>query len=284
MFRWLAYIPLAAFICSRASLAADAVVTIDATAILKQNFNIPTQRVRYLDECSPMSTCRGPGFCSKIPPCEFYDVIENITVEKLSRLSLGDPVALDLDNSMETQSITVNNCRPVAWSTDREETYHTNEYLEYSNSAVYTNVSNDKFNFEINASLFKVIGGKYGESIEETVTYSLTQKSDFHKDVSVDVKVPLKFETPPGKKDIISFVDKKKSITVPLTIDAVLRADVYQQIRWLNGTVAREDKIRTLADTDEDKRTIHATGSLYYKASDHSIEISPTQVDAICNK
>lgn len=230
MFRRFAYVPLVVSLCCRTSFAADAVVTIDAAAILKQNFNIPTQRVRYLDECSPMSTCHGPGFCSRIPPCEFYDVIENITVEKLSRLSLGDPIASDLDNSMETQSITVNNCRPVAWSTDREETYHTNEYVTYSNSAIYTNVSNDKINFEVNASLFKVIGGQYGESIDEAVTYSLTQKSDYHKDVSIDIKVPLKFETPPGKKDIISFVDRKQSITIPLTIDAVLRADVYQQI------------------------------------------------------
>jgi hypothetical protein len=269
-----------AFLASDRSFADPAVVTIDAQQVLAQNFSIPAGRVKRVEECLPLADCR--GMCARKVPCEYFQVVRNVQVEQLNSAAFGTPVVSDIDGSLDEQKISINNCLPRAYHYEREDDYQTGEYVNYSNSTVYTNVQSTKNSFDVNASLFKFLGGKYGEGVSESVTYTITDKSDFHKDLGRTIKVPIKIDVPVGKWDIIKMSDKKKSITIPITISATLKAEVHEEIRALNGDVQRDTKIRTLADTDVDKRTVQVQGSLYYKASDQEVEVTPDEKSSVC--
>jgi hypothetical protein len=122
----------------------------------------------------------------------------------------------------------------------------------------------------------------YGEHLNESVTHSLTEKSNSHKGVGRDIKVPVDIKVPPKKQLVISMTDSKKSIALPMTITAVLKAELHEQIRALAGNVARDTKLRDSADTDVDKRTVTAEGSLYYKASNHIVHVTASEKSAVC--
>ncbi|MBB4571437.1 hypothetical protein [Rhizobium leucaenae] len=248
----------------------EVVTTIDAQALLAKNFGITLGKAGRKEECLPLE--EHSGFQAKKVPCEIFTVMKNIKIDQLFSIKRDQPKIDDIDAKNESRVYTLKNCLSKDSVFDRTVKIHTDEHLKFTTNTVVTNVSEASMSFSVDASFFKLIGGKYGEGVKETVTHSLNEGQEYYKDLGRDIDEPLHYQIPSHKKYIISIRDVEKGVTIPIHISAVLTAEVYQEIRALNGNVIRSTKIRTIAESDADKRTVTVDGKLYYQGSTYETD------------
>ena len=237
-------------------------------------FNVPAGRISRNDHCLPL-TYSGSGFHPAKIPCEVFKVVQNVQVEKLISITFGDQRVSDLPEDKNAKDYHFNNCLSKDYEYKETVKYNTTEELSFSTAQVYTNVSNFKSSFDVNASFFKLVGGKYGEGLSETVTFSLTSNEGFKKIISIGIEQPFAISIPAKTRYTFVASDEKKTIVVPVTITAVLTAQLVEQTRDLSGKSAQDIVLKTFNDSEtESLRTITVPGSLYYRGSSRTLNIT----------
>ena len=262
------------------SLRAQDLKLIDAEAVFRERFNIPTAAFRRKESCLPFTT--GGGMQAAKVPCLFFDVVRNIKVQKIKSVDLAllNQETLDsLPTYREEKSFDITNCVSEPYHFDRTLRYTTHEGTSITYTQNYTNVQQLTGSWDLNVSLFNsAVGGKAGGSQTLTTTYSIGQTETLQKETTLNLESPEKFDVPPMKIYTISYSDTKKKAHIPIIITAVFSAEEYEEIRAIAGNVAQSTLKRTLNEPEtEGLRTFQVKGDVLLQGSDETISIKRTE-------
>jgi hypothetical protein len=273
------YLPFIVGIISPVSLYADELKLLDAEAIFRERFKIPTAPFRRIESCLPFST--GGGMQAAKVPCLFFYVVKNIKVEKIKSVSVSIPSKDDVDNLpiyRDEKSFDIANCVSTEYRYNETLKYTTTEGASITYTQNYTNVQQFTGSWDVNMSLFGYVAGKSGGSQTVTATYAIGKTDTEQKTTTVDLQKPEDFIVPPMKIYSISYSDTKRRAHIPMVITAVFSAEQFEEIRALPGNVARATLARTINEPEtEELRTFQVKADLLLQGSNRDISIKRTE-------
>jgi hypothetical protein len=249
---------------------------VDAEQLLRERFGIRTDPFNYVEECLPLGG--GGGMRARKVPCRYYYVISNIEIERILSVTAGkiDPNALP--SFKEEQKFDIENCLSAEYKHSETVRYKSTDQKSFTYTENLTKVKEYKTSFEVNASLFDMVGGKQGAETTTTVTYSIGSTSGNVKDDEYEITKPIEITVPPKTTYTVHYSDTKRSVSIPVSLRVVLKADKMQEIRALAGNVHQATLVEKLNSPEtEANRTFNVRGGLRVKGGDRLLSIRLTE-------
>jgi hypothetical protein len=217
----------------------------------------------------------GGGFHAIAPDVRDYYKFLNVHVEKLIEIKMSPPDPKTIPFVVDEIRKSTANCLATAYPFDETLEYSTTEIIRTTLDQKLTHVSDFKATITLSASYLNYIGIKSEASQSESITFQLTQTDSTERSNIQKLTKKEKFDVPPMTENIIFYSDQKKRVEIPITITAILDAQlVKQQIIETNGSVWDSQAIGTLATlaaTDPAKRTFTTTGKIYLQGTNGAI-------------